>query len=110
MVQGRPTIWITVGQGPTALAVGAGGGCLILSQRAVKPKTTNQQPTVPHLLRLQQGRVTFSPLPYTTSLFKSPYHVRLKMTHLEIFQSSIIKNTTERYVDCSAVSSLAICS
>ena len=22
---GRPTIWITVGQGPTALAVGAGG-------------------------------------------------------------------------------------
>ena len=34
MVQGklpvpeRPTIVITVGQGPTALAVGAGGGCL----------------------------------------------------------------------------------
>ena len=25
---GRPTIWITVGQGPTALAVSAGGGCL----------------------------------------------------------------------------------
>ena len=58
---------MTVGQGPIALAVGAGGGCLdffssyltflfsfslspgdgpieteILSQRAVKPKTTNQ--------------------------------------------------------------------
>ena len=62
-VPGRPTIWITVGQGPTALAVGAGGGCLdillsslslsleagpieteTLSQRAVKPNTTNQQP------------------------------------------------------------------
>ena len=65
---GRPTIWIRVGQGPTALAVGAGGGCLdvfslvchlpssslslgdgpiqteILSQRADKPKTT-MQPT-----------------------------------------------------------------
>ena len=66
-VPGRPTIWIRVGQGPTALAVGAGGGCLDiftldypfsllypslwetarnrlkkLSQRAVKPKTTNQ--------------------------------------------------------------------
>ena len=62
-VPGRPTILITVGQGPTVLAVGAGGGCLdfftliypffplspslwetaeILSQRAVKPKTTNQ--------------------------------------------------------------------
>ena len=27
-VPGRPTIWITVGQGPTAHAVGAGGGCL----------------------------------------------------------------------------------
>ena len=66
-VPGRPTVWITVGQGPTALAVGAGGGCLdillssilsslslsleagpieteTLSQRAVKPNTTNQQP------------------------------------------------------------------
>ena len=27
-VPGRPTIWITVGQGSTALTVGAGGGCL----------------------------------------------------------------------------------
>ena len=27
-VPGRPTIWITVRQGPTALAVGAGWGCL----------------------------------------------------------------------------------
>ena len=27
-VPGRPTIWIIVGQGPTALAVGTGGGCL----------------------------------------------------------------------------------
>ena len=27
-VPGRPTILITVGQGPTALAGGAGGGCL----------------------------------------------------------------------------------
>ena len=24
----RPTVWMVVGQGPTALAVGAGGGCL----------------------------------------------------------------------------------
>ena len=65
-VPGLPASWIRVGQGPAALAVGAGGGCLdiftllypfspfspsrgdgpiyteILSQRAVKPKTTNQ--------------------------------------------------------------------
>ena len=27
-VPGRPTIWITVGQGPNGLAVGAFGGCL----------------------------------------------------------------------------------
>ena len=27
-VPGRPTIFIIVGQGPTALAVGAGWGCL----------------------------------------------------------------------------------
>ena len=27
-VPGRPTMWIRVGQGPTALVVGAGGGCL----------------------------------------------------------------------------------
>ena len=28
LVPGRPTIWISVGQGPTVLAVGEGGGCL----------------------------------------------------------------------------------
>ena len=27
-VPGRPTIWLIVGQGPIALAVGAGEGCL----------------------------------------------------------------------------------
>ena len=27
-VLGRPTIWIRVGQGPAALVVGSGGGCL----------------------------------------------------------------------------------
>ena len=27
-VPGNPLIWITVGQGPTALAVGADGACL----------------------------------------------------------------------------------
>ena len=65
-VPGRPTIWIKVGQGPSALAVGAGGvvwtfllSSILLSsfslslgdgpicteipsQRAVKPKTNNQ--------------------------------------------------------------------
>ena len=27
-VPGRPTIWMMVGQGPNALALGVGGGCL----------------------------------------------------------------------------------
>ena len=30
-VQGRPTFWTSVGQGPSALAVGSGGGCLDIS-------------------------------------------------------------------------------
>ena len=29
-VPGRPTIWMIVGQGPIALAVGVGGGCLVI--------------------------------------------------------------------------------
>ena len=65
-VPGRPTIWIKVGQGPIALVVAADGSCMniftlvyplsplsvsledspilteILSQRAAKPRTTNQ--------------------------------------------------------------------
>ena len=32
-VPGRPTIWMTVGQGPTALSVGAGGGDLDIFTR-----------------------------------------------------------------------------
>ena len=27
-VPGRPTVWMTVGQGPIVLSVGAGGDCL----------------------------------------------------------------------------------
>ena len=33
----RPTIWIIVGQGPTALAVGAGGGCLDICLSTITP-------------------------------------------------------------------------
>ena len=29
-VPGLPTLWMIVGQGPAALAVGAGGGCLVI--------------------------------------------------------------------------------
>ena len=34
-VPGRPTYWIIVGQGPIALAVGAGGGCLYIFSLSV---------------------------------------------------------------------------
>ena len=37
-VPGRPTIWMIVGQGPTALAVGAGGGCLVGCIVVLRPR------------------------------------------------------------------------
>ena len=33
----RPTVWLLVGQGPIALAVGAGGGCLDIFSRLFLP-------------------------------------------------------------------------
>ena len=92
-VLGPPTVWITVGQGPTALAVGAGGGCLdiftliylffsfslslgdgpikteILSQRAVKPKTTNQPTIITSM---------------TKHVFLSSCHISLKSAEVRI--------------------------
>ena len=73
-VLGRPTNWITVGQEPTALAVGAGWGSFslsfgrrdglieteILSQRAVKPKTSNQ---------LTQALISYQTVLYFISMF-----------------------------------------
>ena len=71
-VPGRPTIWMIVGQGPIALAIGASGGCLDIFTllypfsslspslretaryrlnyclRAAKPKTTNL-PSLPYI-------------------------------------------------------------
>ena len=78
-VPGRPIIWIRVGQGPTALAVGAGEGCLDIFtliypfsplspslwetaryrlkyclKGLLNPKSTNQQ------LRRDHSKVTYS--------------------------------------------------
>ena len=74
-VSGRPTVWMIVSQGPNALAIGAGGGCLdiftllcpfssfslslgdgliwteVLYRRAAKPKTTNK-PTNFHFKKI----------------------------------------------------------
>ena len=81
-VPGRPTIWITVGQGPTALAVGAGGGLDIFTlicpfsplspslwetaryrlkyclKGPLSPKPTNQ-PTQDILIQIVGARSTF---------------------------------------------------
>ena len=78
-VPGRPTILITVGQGPTALAVGAGGGCLDIFtliysffplspslwetaryrlkyylKGPLNPKSTNQPKSCSYMLKCQQ--------------------------------------------------------
>ena len=37
-VPGRPTIWVIVGQGPIALAVGAGGGGLFCHFSLIYPR------------------------------------------------------------------------
>ena len=47
LVPGRPIIWMKVGQGPIALAVGAGGGCL---------DTFSPHYPFSHLLPLSGGR------------------------------------------------------
>ena len=88
-VPGRPTIWISVGQGPTALEVGAGGGCLDIFtliypffplspslwetaryglkyclKGPLNPKPTNQQPLPGVLLvwiRAGQGPTALAP-------------------------------------------------
>ena len=50
-VPGRPTIWIIVGQGPVALAVGAGGGCLdifftLLYLFSLSPSLSGRRPDI----------------------------------------------------------------
>ena len=85
LVPGRPTNLMIARHGPTALAVGAGGGCLdiffssivsllfpplsqgdgpiyteILSQRAVKPRST-KQPTFSSFLRKGKSYCSYLP-------------------------------------------------
>ena len=58
-VPGRPTIWMIVGQGPIALAVGAGGGCLDIFTLlypffsfSLSLGAPSHHPTTPSLLNL----------------------------------------------------------
>ena len=58
-VPGRPSVWITVGQGPTALAVGAGGGCLAIFtfMYPFSPLSPSNQPTVKSHDHIPKGQV-----------------------------------------------------
>ena len=99
-VPGRPAVWITVGQGPAALAVGAGGGGLDIFtliypfsplspslwetaryrlkyclKGPLSPKPINQPTTdkvVPRLFACSKGGSLFSPFRNFPSKF--PYH------------------------------------
>ena len=117
-VPGRPTIWITVGQGPTALAVGAGGGCLDIFTLIYpfSPLSSSLLETARYRLEyclkgpLNQKNPTNQPTyRIQPHLLRPLIIVRLKMTYLEIFQFNIVKYTTNHYVDCNAVSWFLIC-
>ena len=56
-----------------------------------------------------KGRSPFLPYRILPHLLSALIMVVLKMTYLEIFQSNIVKYTTNRYVDCNAVSWFSIC-
>ena len=112
-VPGRPTIWITVGQGPTALAEGAGGGCLdiftliypfsFLSpslwettryrlkyclKGSLSPKTTNNQPKMTMLVpyRATSSQKVDEPF-YDFKMLTIAY---FDMCHSEIGETEII--------------------
>ena len=55
-VRGHPTIWMTVGQGPTALA--AGGGCLDIFTLTY-PFSPISPPISPSLLEMVQYRLKY---------------------------------------------------
>ena len=64
-VPGRPTIWMIVGQGPIALAVGAGGGCLdifilIYPFSPLSPPSLGAVPGRPTILITGQGPTTLA--------------------------------------------------
>ena len=98
-VPGRPTILITVGQGPTALAVGAGGGCLDIFtliysfsslspslwetaryrlkyclKGPLNPKQPTNQPTCTYYKRSR-------PLPYCNPNCRTPEHWKFTKHH-----------------------------
>ena len=89
-------------QPPPAPTVNAVGPCPTIIQISRTPQ---------HWKFTQHHHTTRHPPPPPKPHLLSPLiMVDLKMTYLEIFQSNIVKYTTNRYVDCNAVSWFSICS
>ena len=105
----RPTIWITVGQGSTALAPGAGGGCLDIFT-LIYPFF----PLSPSLWETARCRLKYclkGPLnPKPTN--QPNYHGRDEntVTYRDISAQYDKKPHHKRHVYCNAVSWFLICS
>ena len=69
-VPGRLTIWIIVGQGPIALAVGAGAGCLDVFTLLYlfSPLTLSLWVSARYRLKYSKGRLTQNNQPNSLSL------------------------------------------
>ena len=92
-VPGRPTIWITVGQGPIALAVGAGGGCLDIFT-LVYPFF----PLSPSLWETARYRLKYclkGPLNPKTTNQRQPSHVLLLLHQHDELGTSEFRRTAE---------------
>ena len=73
-VPGRPTVWMIIGQGPPALAVGAGGGCLdIFTLISYLWETTRYR--LKYCLKgsLSQKQPTNRPSPWETARYRLKY-------------------------------------
>ena len=98
-VPGRPTIWMIVGQGPTALAVGAGGGCLDIFTLLYlfSPLSPSLQETARYRLKYCL-KGPLNPKQPTTKKYKplnQSKHSTSIFTYF-LFVFSILKHTTEQ--------------
>ena len=84
-VLGHPTILITVGQGPTALAVGAGGGCLDIFT-LIYPFS----PLSPSLWETARYRLKYC--------LKGPLNPKQPTNHYWEIMQSFIKANYRRYI------------
>ena len=95
-VPGRPTIWITVGQGPTALEVGAGGGCLdiFILDYSFSPLSSSLWETARYRLKycLKGPLNTKHPSIHPSILTQSLYRMFYK-----VLQCSILEFSTKFY-------------